>query len=382
MLIRSFAVFAMLVVALSSFVSGQSGRRVKPTPTPETKVEDAPDQYSESKPVPKRIVPPSLRRDTSVSQKQTAQQATSAPEPAVEGDVVKVDTNLVTIPVSVYDRNGVYVPNLRQADFKIFEDGKEQDIAYFGKTDVPFSVILMLDTSPSTEYKIDQIRDAARSFVDQLGPEDSVMVIEFNWSHHVLCEPTQDRQLIYKALNKADFGQGTSLYDAVDFALRKRISQITGRKAIVLFTDGVDTTSTKSSYDKNLAVAEESESLIFPIYYNTYFDVRRQAGGGGWPTIFGQPQMNVPSASDYALGKQYLEDLASYTGGRVFRPETGGLNAAFEGIAEELRRQYSIGYIPKDEGKPGQRKAIKVRVNRPSVAVRARDSYIVKAAGS
>jgi VWFA-related protein len=228
--------------------------------------------------------------------------------------------------------------------------------------------MLMIDTSPSTEYKIEQIRDAARAFVDQLGPQDTIMVLEFNWSYHLLCEPTQDRQVLYKAIGKADFGQGTSLYDAVDYSLRKKMSQIQGRKAIVLFTDGVDTTSTKSSYDKTLAIAEESD-----------FDVKRQTAATGWPTIFGGGNMGAPSSADYALGKQYLEDLAAYTGGSVFRPESGGLNAAFEGIADELRRQYSIGYVPKDEGKPGQRKAIKVRVNRANVAVRARDSYIVKA---
>src|SRR5262249_43372683 len=146
-----------------------------------------------------------------------------------------------------------------------------------------------------------------------------------------------------------NFGQGTSLYDAVDTALRKKLSKIDGRKAIVLFTDGVDTTS-KRTYDETLDEAEESESLIFPIYYNTYFDNLGGLGGingGNIPQTGGIPGTRGTSASDYALGRQYLSDLAAYTGGRVFRPEStpGGLTAAFEGIAEELRRQYNIGYI-------------------------------------
>jgi len=89
-------------------------------------------------------------------------------------------------------------------------------------------------------------------------------------------------------------------------------------------------------------------------------------------------------AEDYALGRRYLEERADYTGGRVFRPEAtpGGLTAAFEGIADELRRQYQIGYIPSDDGKPGQRKLIKVRVDRPNLVIRARDSYIVGTNGS
>jgi hypothetical protein len=98
--------------------------------------------------------------------------------------VIKVNTDLVTIPVSVYDRNGLYVANLRRNDFKIFADGKEQEIAYFGSSDKPFTVVLMIDTSPSTAYRIEEIQDAARAFVDQLQPQDSVMVVEFAYNVH------------------------------------------------------------------------------------------------------------------------------------------------------------------------------------------------------
>jgi hypothetical protein len=107
-------------------------------------------------------------------------------------------------------------------------------------------------------------------------------------------------------------------------------------------------------------------------------------GGINGGIIFGPPGAGARgmSSSDYALGRKYLEDLANATGGRVFRPDStpGGLTAAFEGIAEELRRQYNIGYVPKTEGKAGQRKLIKVRVNRPHLLIRARDSYVVGAA--
>jgi Ca-activated chloride channel family protein len=385
---RSFITTAAIMLSLFAFADAQSGRRVKPTPTPEVKVEESPGDFSESTPQPKRIFPPSLiRGDNSSKNDSKTSSPIAVPDgtpQVVNGDeVVKVDTDLVTIPVSVYDRNGLYIPNLRQNDFKIFEDGKEQPVAYFGTTDQPFTVILLIDTSPSTEYKIEEIQDAARTFIDKLEPRDTVMVIEFAFNVHVLAEPTTDRQVLYNAIRKSNFGDGTSLYDAVDFSLRKRLNQIQGRKAIVLFTDGVDTTSRKSNYDKTLALAEESDSLIFPVYYNTFFDNRRRQGSPMPPDIFYPPPIMAGggggSAADYALGKKYLDDLAAYTGGRVFRPEStpGGLSAAFEGIAEELRRQYSIGFIPVDEGKPGDRKQLKVRVARPNVVVRARDSYIV-----
>jgi VWFA-related protein len=378
-MMRSFAATFSIVLLFALSAFAQSGRRVEPTPTP-VPAED-PSSYSESTPKKKRPVAvwPSLRGETmskTAPALSNAKTSTTVTTPSADGEeVVKVETNLVTIPVSVFDRYGLYVPNLKKEDFKIFEDGKEQQIEYFGTSEKPFTVILLLDTSPSTEYEIDEIREAATAFVDQLKPQDKVMVIEFDGNVHVLAEATGDRPTIYKAIKKADFGGGTSLYDAVAFSLSKRLSSISGRKAIVLFTDGVDTQSTKANYDSTLGLAEESESLIFPIYYNTFQKTQQDA-----MDVWGPPPPGT-TAREYAIGKKYLEDLADYTGGRVFRPEAtpGGLTKAFEGIAEELRRQYNIGYIPSEDGKPGQRKEIKVRVNRSNLVLRARDSYIVGA---
>ena len=375
-------VFFPVILFLAFSISAQSGRKMAPTPTPApaTVANEDTQTYSESTPQKKRPVSvfPSLRGD-SISKKQNAptiagaKTATETPTADAGEDVQEVKTDLITIPVSVFDRHGLYIPNLKKEDFKIFEDGKEQQIEYFGTSEKPFTVILLLDTSPSTEYEIDEIRGAARAFVDQLKPQDKVMVIEFDGNVHVLTEATGDRPTIYKAIKKADFGGGTALYDAVNFSLSKRLNAVDGRKAIVLFTDGVDTQSIKSNYESTLALAEESDSLIFPIYYNTYSKTRQDAG-----MVWGPPPAGT-TAREYAVGKKYLEELAAYTGGRVFRPEStpGGLTTAFEGIAEELRRQYNIGYIPSEDGKPGQRKQIKVRVDRPNLVLRARDSYIV-----
>jgi len=380
--------FAFLLICIAAGVLfAQSGRKATPTPkpTPAAKQDD-PDQYSESKPRAARTSTVTERFPGIGSGGNAKPDAPKIYAPATgtgkdDGDVLRVETNLITIPVSVFDRNGLYIPGLRQTEFKIFEDGKEQEIAYFGTTDKPFTVALLIDTSPSTAYKIEEIRQAASAFVEQLEPQDSVVVIEFNQDVKVRTEATTDRNKIYKAINKTNFGDGTSLYTAVDEALRKQLGKISGRKAVVLFTDGVDTTSRKNTYDTTIRYAEESDSLIFPIYYNTFFDNRRRPMST-FPDIFGDGGQVITrgdSAEEYALGKKYLEDLADVTGGRVFRPEStpGGLTAAFEGIAEELRRQYSVGYVPSDEGRPGQRKQIKVRVDRPNLIVRSRDSYIV-----
>ena len=387
---KNVLVALFLVFGLIFTVSAQSGRRITatPTPAPAAKQDDG-TQYSESKPKGSRTSR-ATERFPGIGDGSNAKPVLIAHPVASDakddGEVLRVETNLITIPVSVFDRNGLYIPGLRQKDFKIFEDGTEQEIAYFGTSDKPFTVALLIDTSPSTAYKIEEIRRAASSFVNQLEPQDSVIVIEFNHSVNVLTEATSDRQRIFKAINKADFGDGTSLYNAVDEALRKQLGRITGRKAVVLFTDGVDTTSRKNTYDGTVNYAEESDSLIFPIYFNTFFDNAGSGMGGINGGII--PSTNPTygsrgsSSEEYALGRKYLEDLAEVTGGRLFRPEAtpGGLTAAFEGIAEELRRQYNIGYVPTAEGRIGQRKLIKVRVDRPSLIVRSRDSYIVGAA--
>lgn len=385
---RSLFGFLLLTIVAAASIAAQSGRKktVSPTPTPVV-AKDDPAAYSESKPSPRSsraYSPPPTPPEPKILP--PVKTATSTND---DGETLKVETNLITIPVSVYDRNGLYIPGLRQENFKIFEDGKEQEIAYFGTSDKPVTVALLIDTSPSTQYRIDEIHAAAVAFVEKLSAQDKVIVIEFHNSVKVQCEATTDRQKIIKGIYKAKFGGGTSLYNAVDTGLRKQLSKFTGRKAVVLFTDGVDTESESNTYESTVAYAEEADALVFPIYYNTFMDNFGSGGGvmsgGVLGGIFDPgPPVRGTTAGEYAEGKKYLEELAAATGGRVFRPEAtpGGLTAAFEGIAEELRRQYNIGYVPSDEGRVGQRKNIKVRVDRPNLVIRSRDSYIVGSAMS
>ena len=421
------ALLLLMLAAVSSTSFAQSGRRTvaapAPSPTPAATEDDK--NYSESVERRRRPDSPATLRgggtnsggerttapktaQTPAPQTQTApevQPTTSAPSAANDGTVVEdnevlnVETALVTIPVSVFDRNGRYIPALQKGDFKIFENGVEQEVAIFNATEKPFTVILLIDTSPSTQYKIDEIQAAAISFVNQLQPLDRVMVIEFDSKVHVLSEPTSDRNQLARAIKRADFGDGTALYDAVDDTLGKRISKIEGRKAVVLFTDGVDTTSFKAGYDGTLRAAEEADALVFPVYYDTFRDGITGGNQGG---VMSSPFPPFPlpgsggripgggrggigggqgggSRRDYTRGKIYLEELAERTGGRLYdtNQTRAGLETAFASIAEELRRQYSIGYYPSEVGQPGDRKKIKVRVAMPNVVIRARDSYIV-----
>jgi VWFA-related protein len=322
----------------------------------------------------------------------------AGPEEVDAGDVIRVNTTLVTIPVSVMDRDGRYVPNLQKEEFRIWEDGVEQEVAFFQSVDKPFSVVLMLDTSPSTEFRLEDIQDAAVTFVNQLRRDDRVMVLSFDNDIKVLSDFTTDRNKLERAIMRSRTHNGTSLYDAVDTVINQHLSRVQGRKAIVLFTDGVDTTSRLADYQSNITDAQELDALIYPVQYDTSGDMnannnpvqrpadvwdeildgifggRRRGGRGGNRSSRGTAR------DDYELGNRYLMELANSTGGREYHADSlQNMSVAFANVAEELRRQYSIGYYPKRPPQPGQRRQIRVRARQPNLAVRARDSYIFNA---
>lgn len=352
--------------------------------------------------------PPTLSGTTADATRETSPAAgnvpPAGPEEVSEGDVVRVDTTLVTIPVSVLDRQGRFVPNLRREDFAVLENGVEQSIAYFEPAEKPFTVVLLLDTSPSTRFHLSEIKEAAIAFAKQLRPEDRLLVISFADQVLLQTEATNDintiRQVILANVRE---GSSTRLYDALHLAIKERLDQIPGRKAIVLFTDGVDTSSFMADYEGTLHQAEELEALIYPIKYDTtdYLRAFQNAGNGSvtivtrgsnWPfgsrtttsrVIYG-PAINggapLPGTTkaDYDRANEYLDALATKSGGRLYQADdTTQLSEAFTRIAQELRWQYSIGYYPKGASEEtDQRRQIRVRVRQPNLGVKARDSYV------
>lgn len=331
-------------------------------------------------------------------------------------DEITVETNLITIPVKVLDRDGRFVPGLKKEDFSVLENKKPQEIAYFSNEEMPFTVALLLDMSYSTVFKIDEIQQAALQFVTELRPRDRVMVIGFSQDVQVMCDITSDRKTINNAIIRTSIGSGTSVYDSVDFVLNKRFAKVKGRKAIVLFTDGVDTTSESSTHRDNLRDTLESEALIYPIRYDTYADVQAieqgkviindptkprttpPVGGGQIPgsksplpfplptiSVGGKPSSgrSLPgtgtSREDYKRASEYLDQMAYRTGGRIYDAQNNrSLARAFSKIAAELREFYSLGYYPADDEERSKRRKIKVRVNRKKISIRARDSYVLK----
>lgn len=386
-------VFAQSSTATRPRVAATPMPRSTPAPVPPTL---GSDPYRTSNPGG----PPVLSSRNKPANSPTA----AATPPPVDGDdeVIRVQTNLVTMPVSVLDRDGRFISGLQQQDFRIFEDGVEQKVDYFQSVEQPFSVILLIDVSPSTQFRIDEIQNAAIAFVDQLRAGDRVMVIAFDERVQVLSPLTNNRYQLRNAIRQAQFGDGTGLYEAVDYVIDEQLRQIDGRKAVVLFSDGVDTTSRRASFDSTLRATEEIDALFYTLRYDTSGDVGGGGGGwGGYPrprrrsggismgdilgAIIRGGSVNIggggtggASSAEYAKGRQYLQLLAQNSGGRSFEANSAiNLDTAFRGIAEELRRQYSLGYYPENVGKAGDRKQIKIRVMRPNVVVRAKNSYIV-----
>jgi VWFA-related protein len=360
--------------------------------------------------------PPVLSSNKSIATPISPATGTSAAEPAntaqsdveevSEGDVVRIDTAFVTVPVSVLDRQGRFVPDLQQKDFHVFENGVEQPIAYFEPTEKPFTVALLLDMSASTRFHLWEIKEAAIAFAKQLRPQDRVLVVAFSDEVLLLTEATSDQNVVSEVIDvNANGGSSTRLYDAVNLVVNERLNKIQGRKAIVLFTDGVDTSSYLATYESTLREAEELDALIYPIQYDTTDYMRAMQGAGNvtvvtttsnWPfpgtsssrTVYGatnngQPPPPGTTKADYERANQYLHAMADNTGGRLYKAnDTKQLAQAFSSIAEELRRQYSIGYYPRTGDQTDNRRQIKVSVQRPNVAVRARNSYLRRTGNS
>ncbi len=372
---------AGFVWASSSSSSAQSGR--KQTPAQASQKEDQPTTDSERE----RITSRPLADNTPVTVDDTG--------------TIKMDTALVTIPASVIDRDGKFVPNLKKRDFRLYEDSVEQDIESLTSVEAPFHVALVLDTSNSTVFKFNDIQDAAYAFIKQLRPDDQVMVVSFDSKVRFHCDFTNDYDTLRQAIKETRTGGSTKLYEAVDKVV-DRLEQIEGRKAIVLLTDGVDTASRRANFQNTIDKVEESGALVYPIKYDTEND--QQSGPAPssspwpWPTphppnrrrwpfnhlaalMFPQWPGRAPSGAgassgEYRKAARYLHELADRSGGRLYEADTiYNLTQAFSNIAEELRHQYSLSYYPSNVKRDGAYRRVKVRVEKSGMIVRARDGY-------
>jgi VWFA-related protein len=273
----------------------------------------------------------------------------NTPGASTASGVFKVNVSLVAVPTLVSDAAGRYIPDLSARDFHVFEDGVEQRIDRVIPEVTPFHVALMLDTSGSTIFNHSDIQNAALAFVETLRPEDSVMVLSFDSYIYLDAAFTRDRAALRRAILRTDTGAGTRLYDALDVVITESLSRVEGRKAIVLFTDGIDTHSWLARFGNYRNRVEESDALVYAVQYDV------TAG---------------------APASQYLKDLSENSGGRLFIASTiSSLTGSFAGVSDELQHQYTICYYPSVQKSDAAFRRIHVTVDRPGAKIRARTGY-------
>ena len=322
----------------------------------------------------------------------------------VPDDTIKVDTRLVSVPVIVSDHDGRYVPHLQQSDFKVFQDGTEQQIAFFAATEEPITVAILIDTSHSTHGVLDDIKDSAKSFIKLLTPQDRAMVVSFDNDTHILSPLTNDQKQLSEAIKHAEIPEdpGTTLRDAVYQTVTNSFKGINGRKAVIVLTDGKDAGSYIRSTDL-LYRLEENDTLVYTIMFETEREApNRRMGrggvfGGGFPGMGGrfpggggrfpggrggggrrdgerQKRMEERQKQQNENAAEFLKNLSDTTAGRFFSSKDGKLKKTFADILEELRFQYRLGFYPPDEDRSGLHQ-LRVRVTKENAVVRSRVAY-------
>ena len=294
-------------------------------------------------------------------------------------DVIRINTTIVNSPVLVIGRNGKFVPTLQRDDFVLLEDGIPQEIAHFSTVQKPFTVAILIDTSRSTSVSLEDVKDSAIAFVDNMRTNDQAMVISFSQQIRVLAEPTTDRETLRKAIRSCRPEGSSRVYDAVSFALTERLDRITGRTAVVMFSDGVDNDSVNATFEGTLKLIKNTQALIFPVQFNTYEFAQRPLSRARRSAPVGSGL----SREDYLRADVYLHQAAVLSGTGVYpAQDINDLNKAVASISDELHNEYNIGYYPRNPGQLVGEHKIEVRTKAPNLLVRARTSYSLNPSGA
>src|SRR5262245_25526514 len=294
-----------------------------------------------------------------------------------DDEPIRLGTTLVQVPVTVREAGGRYISDLKEHEFTILEDGVRQKISFFGSVEEPFSAALLLDSSGSTSAQLEIIKSAALAFIDNLRPQDRAMVISFDDSVKVQCELTSDVEKLKHAVMAITPGEYTQVYEAVYTAVWEKLHDLEGRKAVIVFTDGIDTASSEIEQEDTLdAVIDSEDILLYPIRYSTRADVERRLERKSQATGGSSAKNRLDLDRTYREADEYLDQLARMSGGVLERADAlGDLKAAFGRIAEELRHQYLLGYYPIKKERTPQTRKITIQVSRPGTKVRARPEY-------
>jgi VWFA-related protein len=298
--------------------------------------------------------------------------ATSGDEDVEEGDVVRVDSQLVTLNMSVIDRStNRGLLDLTKSDFRMFEDGTEQRIVQFDASSAPFDLILLIDLSGSTKDVLKLIRESALRFVDAARTSDRIGVITFAGKPKLVSAPTLDRNALRERVGGIQTSEGdTKLYDAIDFTLNEINSNRSKsrRTAIVLMSDGLDNSipgvqgeGSKLPYAQLLSHIQEFDGVLYTLWLNTEYEAMN-------------PLDTQPEAFD--MGHDRMRELADQGGGIFYEVERlEDLSGAYEKVVADLGTVYSLAYRPSNKARDGKWRAIRVNVSRQNAVARGKRGY-------
>src|SRR6202171_3657994 len=301
----------------------------------------------------------------------------SAAEEVEEGDVIRVDTELVNMNFSVVDRGtNRGVAGLSQADFRLFEDGSEQRILHFDASSAPFDLLLVIDLSGSTREMVKLIRAAARRFVDAARPSDRIAIITFAARPTLVSPLTLDRGALRQRVEAIDTLRGdTKLYDATDFALGEVVNETktSRRTAIVMMSDGLDGSipgvnssnlpdaGSKLTYKELVNKLREFDGVVYSLWLNTYYEALN-------------PQDTQPEAFD--LGHDRMKEFAEAGGGVFYEvDQLEDLAGAYERVVADLGTKYSLAHRPVNKTRDGKWRSIRVTVDRSYAVARGKHGY-------
>jgi len=299
-----------------------------------------------------------------------AQRGSQQPRPAeaaakpADDQTISVNVDLVNFPVTVADKKGKFVTNLKKEDFKVFEDEKFQAITNFSsESDLPLTIALLVDTSGSIRDKLRFEQEAATEFFYSTlqRNKDKALIISFDSGVDLLQDFTDNPEKLADAVRKIRAGGGTSLYDAIYLAVTQKLAGQQGRKIVILITDG-DDNSSRISLTETLEAAQRNEVTIYAISTNStaYFGSKEQE-----------------------RGDKTLKKFAEETGGKPFFPlKIQDLASSFLDIHDELRSQYQIGYRPSNARMDGTFRRIRVDIGDKRFKARARTGYYMPKSGA
>ena len=266
---------------------------------------------------------------------------------------IRVDVPVVTVDVGVIlEKTHQFVPNLKEQNFRVFEDGKPQEISHFQQIKAPITAVLLVEFASNSWWFIQDMENAAYSFAQQLRPDDYVAVVDYDFHTNILTDFTQDKRVVYNALSSLQIPtwHETNLFDAL-YTTLDRLSRVEGRKYIILVGSGRDTFS-KITLDKTLQKIKDTPNVtIFSIGTGQYIRLLTNADSGG------------PRSLDYLQADNQMTSFARMTGGMSFFPRfPAEMPEDFAVINESIRNQYVLTYTPTNPKQDGTYRKLHVEL--------------------